>query len=153
MGIICELYRIPDTEIEELEKLNTDEIEEYLNEKFAWVDSKYHKQNDTVFSLDKGWSITSFLIQECDDTPNKILKKLDNLFIKSPEVKEMNRLLESITIDDLKSKYNQEKLIKNYVYRAKMKVNWEYINYHLELYKSGFKKAAEHKNGIAISYG
>jgi len=78
LGIICELYRFPDSEIEALKKLNTYEVEEYLNKKFAWVDSKFHKQNETVFSMDKGWGITRFLIQECDNSKNKILNKLNN---------------------------------------------------------------------------
>ncbi len=102
MGIVCELYRMPDSEIEELKKLTIDDAEEYLNEKFAFVYSQYHKQNDTVFSMDKGWGITRFLIQECDNSPNKILTKLNERFIKSDDAKLMNKALESIGIEDLK---------------------------------------------------
>ncbi|WP_299339468.1 DUF1877 family protein [uncultured Psychroserpens sp.] len=154
MGIICELYRLSDSEIEELKKLNIDDAEEYLDEKFAWVDSVYHKQNDTVFSMDKGWGITRFLIQEYDKSPNKILAKLNERFVKSNDVKLINKELESIEIEDLKNIYNQEKLIENHVYHANYEVHWEYINnYHLKLYKSGFKKASELNSGIAITYG
>ncbi|GAB5564277.1 MAG: hypothetical protein Wins2KO_13400 [Winogradskyella sp.] len=153
MGIVCELYRLPDSEIEELKKLNIDEAEVYLDEKFAWVDSDYHKQNDTVFSMDKGWDITRFLIQECDHSPGKILAKLNERFIKSIDVKLINKELETIGIEHLKNAYNQEKLIENYVYHAKYKIHWDYIdNWHLKLYKSGFKKASESNCGIAINY-
>ena len=153
MGIVCELYRLPDSEIEELKKLNTDDVEEYLDEKFAWVDSEYHKQNDTVFSMDKGWGITRFLIQECDNTTNKILDKLNERFVKSNDVKLVNEALESIKIEDLKKVYDKEKLIENHVYHAKYEVHWEYINNsHLKLYKSGFKRASELNSGIAINY-
>ena len=153
MGIVCELYRLPDSEIEELKKLNIDDAEGYLNEKFAWVDSKYHKQNDTVFSMDKGWGITRFLIQECDNSTNKILTKLNERFITSNDVKLIHEELALIEIEDLKNIYNQEKLIENHVYHAKYEVRWDYINnYHLKLYKSGFKKASELNSGIAINY-
>ncbi|WP_405368092.1 DUF1877 family protein [Nonlabens sp. Asnod2-A12] len=153
MGIVCEIYRMPDSEIEELKKLNIDDVEEYLDEKFAWVDSEYHKQNDTVFSMDKGWGITRFLIQKCDNSPNNILTKLNERFVKSNDVKLISKELESIDIEDLKNVYNKEKLIANHVYHAKYEVHWEYINnWHLKLYKSGFKKASELNSGIAINY-
>jgi len=153
LGIVCELYRLPDSEIEELKKLHIDDAEEYLGEKFAFVDSEYHKQNDTVFSMDKGWGIARFLIQECDNSPNKILAKLNERFIKSDDVKLVNKELESIEIENLKNVYNHEKLIANHVYRGKYEINWDYINnWHLKLYKSGFKKASELDSGIAINY-
>ena len=153
MGIICELYRLPDSEIEELKKLDVDQAEEYLNEKFAFVDSEYHKQNDTVFSMDKDWNIARFLIQQCDNSQNKILLKLNDRFIKSEDVKLVNEALELIEIENLKKVYNQEKLIENYVYRGNYEINWDYINnWHLKVYKSGFKRASEMDSGIAIHY-
>ncbi|MEW7278515.1 DUF1877 family protein [Aquimarina sp. 2201CG1-2-11] len=153
MGIICELYRINDSKIEELKKLDHEVAEEYLDENYAYVHGKYHKQNDTVFSMDKGWGITLFLIQECDNSTGKILDKLNDRFIKSNDVKLINKILESIQIEDLKNVYDKEKLIKNHVYGAKYEVHWEYINnYHLKLYKSGFKRASELNDGIAINY-
>lgn len=153
MGIVCELYRISDNEIEELEKLNPDKAEEFLDENYASIYGRFHKENDTVFSMDKGWAITRFLIQECDKSPNKILSKLNDRFVKSNDVKLINETLNSIEIDDLKKVYNKKKLIENYVYHAEYDVHWEYIdNYHLQLYKSGFKRASELNNGIAINY-
>ncbi len=153
MGIVCELYRISDSEIEELKKLNPGIAEEFLDENYASRYGKYHKENDTVFSMDKGWAVTRFLIQECDNSPNKILNKLDDRFIKSNDVKVINKMLELIEIEDLQRVYNQDKLIENHVYHAKYDVHWEYIdNYHLKLYKSGFKRASELNDGIVINY-
>ncbi|GAA0728486.1 hypothetical protein GCM10009430_37700 [Aquimarina litoralis] len=153
MGIICELYRISDSKIEELKKLDPDIAEEFLDENYAYIYGKYHKQNDTVFSLDKGWGVTRFLLQECDNSSDKILNKLDKRFIKSNDVKLINKVLELIEIGDLKKVYNKDKLIKNHIYGAKYDVYWEYINnYHLKLYKSAFKRASELNDGIATNH-
>lgn len=152
MGIVCELYRLPDFEIEELKKLDADDLEEYLDEKFAWIDSQYHKQNDTVFSMDKGWDITRFLIQECDKSLIKILDKLNEVFVRSNDVKLVYEELRSIRVEHLKAIYDQEKLINNAVYSATDEVNWTYINNHLKIYKSGFRIASEFNSGIVINY-
>ena len=153
MGIICELYRISDSEIEKLNKLNSEQAEEFLDENYASIYGKYHKENDTVFSMDKGWGITRFLIQECDKSKSGILAELNNRFIKSDNVKLINEIIKSIEIQDLESAYDKEKLIENHVYNAKYEVDWEYINkYHLKLYKSAFNRASELNDGIAINY-
>ncbi|MEW7289388.1 DUF1877 family protein [Aquimarina sp. 2304DJ70-9] len=153
MGIICELYRISDSEIEELKKIQPEVAEEFLDENYASIYGKYHKENDTVFSMDKGWAVTRFLIQECDISTNKVLSKLDDQFIKSDDVKLIHKMLELIRIEDLQNVYDQKKLIENNIYRAKYDFYWEYIdNYHLKIYKSGFKRASELNDGIAINY-
>ncbi len=153
MGIVCELYRISDSKIEELKKLDPDIAEEFLDENYANIYGKYHKQNDTVFSMDKGWAVTRFLLQECDNSSNKILNKLDERFINSNDVKLISKVLELIKIADLQRVYNQDKSIKNHIYGAKYDVYWGYIdNYHLKLYKTGFKRASELNDGIATNY-
>lgn len=149
MGIICELYRISDSNIEELKTMCPEKAEELLTNNYAYVYGKYHKQNDTVFSMDKGWAITRFLLQEC----NNKLEKLNERYLKSHDVKLIAKILENIKIKDLKNIYDQEQLIQNEIYRAKYEVSWKYIDdYHLKLYKSGFKRASEFNSGIVINY-
>ena len=150
MGIVCELYRLSDANIEELQKLSSEVIEEFLTENYACVDGIHHKQNDTVFSMDKGWDVTKFLLKKTDFSRNKILNELDNQYIKSNLVKQIHQVLTDITIDQLLDLCDPNELIQNKVYRADIGKNKAYIEYHLNVFKAGFKKAAELNSGIVI---
>ena len=152
MGIVCELYRISDSEIEKLTKLKPEIAEEFLDENYSWVEGKLHSIDNTVFSMSKGWDITKFLLKKADFSTYKILTELDGKYIKSDKAKEVNKVLNKITIEQLMDLYDQIELIENDVYRAEVEKNKEYIEYHLNYYKSAFKKASELNDGIVIHY-
>ena len=152
MGIVCELYRMSDSEIEELKKLKPEVAEEFLDENYAYIYGKHHRRNDTVFSMDKGWGVTKFLLKKADFSTNKILNELDKKYIKSDIVKQINNVLTEITVDQLLDLCDPNELIQKDVYRAEIGKSKENIKYHFELYKAGFKKAAELNNGIVINY-
>jgi len=140
-----------DADINKLSKLSYDDAEEFLDEKYAWVDGEFHKENDTVFYMDKGWDVTKFLIKKVDPSKNKVLNGLDSRFIKSKDAELINDVLEKISIDDLMQVLDTNEMIENGVYWAEIDEK-DYINYHLKAYKDGFKKASELKSGIVIYF-
>ena len=141
-----------DSDIEKLEKLKPEVAEEFLDENYAYIYGKYHEQFDTVFSMDKGWDITKFLLKKADFSTNKILTELDKKYIKSDLVKQINHILNEITIERLMELCEPNELIENNIYRGEVGKNKKYIEYHFDLYKAGFNKAAELNDGIVINY-
>jgi phage terminase large subunit-like protein len=141
-----------DSEIEELKKLKPEVAEEFLDKNYAYIYGKYHRQNDTVFSMDKGWDIAKFLLKKADFSTNKILTELDKKYIKSDIVKQINKVLAEITVDQLLDLCDPNELIEKKVYRAEIGKSKESIEYNFDLYKAGFKKAAELNSGIVINY-
>ncbi|MFI0431222.1 DUF1877 family protein [Mariniflexile sp. HMF6888] len=158
MGIVCELYRMSDSKIEELKKIESEVAEEFLDENFASIFGKYHKENDTVFSMDKGWDITRSLIKQKDDTKDKFLKILDSKYIESGKVKRVNELLCGISNDGIKEVCDRKLMAENQVYLAKRLENWNETNFwnyilpHLDTYKKAFKKASELNHGIVFHF-
>ena len=158
MGIVCELYRISDSEIEELKKLNAEAAEEFLDENYAYIYGKYHRQNDTVFSMDKGWDITRFLIKQKDNTEDKFLNILDSKYIESGKAKRVNELLCGINDDGIKEVCDRKLMTEKQVYLAKRLEDWtepnfwNYILPHLETYKKAFQKAVELNHGIVFHF-
>ena len=152
MGIVCELYRIPDSEIEKLEKKNSFDLEEFLAENYSWVYGKMHKSDDTVFAMDKAWDVTKFLLKRIDSSKEKVLDGLDKKFIYSEEVKKINLILEKIMIDDLMELTSEKELTENKIYRPNSINHKDYIEFHLALYKNAFKRASELDDGIVTNY-
>tara|TARA_Y100000782_G_scaffold115436_1_gene158401 strand:+ start:4860 stop:5327 length:468 start_codon:yes stop_codon:yes gene_type:complete len=149
MGIICELYRIKDATIDELKAMPAEQSENFLLENYASIYGIYHHENDTVFSMDKGWAITRFLIQQCDASENNCLSLLDEHFLKSDAVKELQKELSKLEISDLQTVYNKQKLITNNIYRGDRDFSWDYIkNFHFKVYQVAFQKAVEYNDGI-----
>lgn len=151
MGIICELYRISDADIDRLEKLDTNDIEEILIEQYTSIYGAQHQPGDTVFSMDKYWDITRFLIIQTERFPVDAAELLIKTYIHSEEVKFIHEALRSIEIHDLMRAYHRETLIANHVYRAEYDLNWEFIDsHHLKVYKAAFAKASEMNSGVVV---
>ena len=102
MGIICELYRVTDVMISELKTYTEDELLDHIEENYASVSGKYHKENDIVFYLDKAWDVSRFLIISSDTSENKILQnlygnpiedKVTYTYLLSNEVLKINKIL------------------------------------------------------------
>ncbi len=155
--MVWELYRVSDNEIEEFAKMEHDELEEYLGENYSSITGKYHKENDIVFAMDKGWDITRFLLKKSDTTGDKILNALDKRFIKSGIVKRINVLFDSIINEKIREHKDMEEMIQNDIYLAKRLSDWDdtnfwgYIDFHLKTFKSAFAKATELHHGIVIN--
>ncbi|MFC7773033.1 DUF1877 family protein [Flavobacterium sp. GCM10027622] len=161
--MICEFYRIDDKNITKLKNLSEDKLSEFLVENYSSVYGQYHKQNDTVFSLDKAWDVARFLLKTNDSTADKIL---DNIFgepfdensyeiynyLLSDKVKNINQILLKIQIDDLYKEYDEEKMISQNVYKASG-FHWTFIKQHIETISAAFKKAAEQNDGLIINIG
>nr|WP_299172877.1 DUF1877 family protein [uncultured Allomuricauda sp.] len=155
--MVWELYRVSDDEIEEFANMDFDKLEEYLSENYSFIYGKYHKENDIVFPMDKGWDITRFLLKETDSSKDKIFNALDGRFIKSDVVKLMDKLFLSINTDGLREYRDMKKMIENEIYLAKRLSEWddenfwEYIGFHIRTFKSAFSKAAKFEHGIVIN--
>ena len=157
MGIILELYRMSDSDIEELRKLNTEDQEEYLNENYSNIYARYHKEDDIVFYMDKGWDIAIFLLKDKDTSEDKILQALDGTYIESREVRSINTIFEVIINERIKDSCDREKMIENRVYRSNKLEPWggddfwRYIDFHLQTFKAAFARAAELNEGIVLN--
>ncbi len=157
MGIVCELIRIPDSNIEELRKKPFDDLEEFLDENYSNIDAEQHKE-DIVFYMDKGWDIARFLLMQNDPSKENLLKTLDQKFIKSDEVWQINNILHSINNGKVKQSCDRNSMIKKNFYMAKTLEHWDdndfwnYILIHLETYKKAFLIASEQNEGIVVHF-
>ena len=132
--------------------------EEFLDDHFANILGEYHRENDTVFSMDKGWDIARFLIKQTDKSKDKFLQILDKKYIESDQAKRVNELLCGINSDGIKEVCDRKLMAEKQVYLAKRLENWteqnfwNYISPHLETYKKAFQKAVELNHGIVFHF-
>lgn len=163
MGMICEFYRVTDKVISELKTYTEDELSEHLNENYASVSGKYHRENDIVFCLDKAWDVSRFLIITNDTSESTILQNIygspinENFYsvynyLLSDEVLKINKTLQNIEIDDLYNSYDEEKMICQNIYRA-TGFSWIFIKQHIETIMAAFKRSAELNEGLIINIG
>ena len=147
-----------DSKIEELKKMKSQIAEEFLDDHFANILGEYHRENDTVFSMDKGWDIARFLIKQTDKSKDKFLQILDKKYIESDQAKRVNELLCGINSDGIKEVCDRKLMAEKQVYLAKRLENWteqnfwNYISPHLETYKKAFQKAVELNHGIVFHF-
>jgi len=159
--MILELYRLLDENIIELKNQSEQSCAEYLEQNYASVYGKEHKEDDTVFSLDKTWDVIRFLLIEADKTERKILSGVYGeplndsnyngySFLLTENVKLINHKLQKITKEDLLQFYNGEKMEVQSIYNA---TNYEmdFLKAKFELLKSSFKKASKLNSGFVIS--
>jgi hypothetical protein len=163
MGMILEFYRLSDEKITELRNLPERSYVDYLQDNYASVFGSQHKENDTVFSLDKTWDVIKFLIVEADTTVDKALKELygepltENYYdgynyLFSEKVKTINELLQEIQTKDLYSFYDDEKMERQSIYKT-LGFHWSFLEKQIEIVKLAFQKAAATNCGLIISIG
>ncbi len=163
MGMILEFYRLSDEKIIELKNRPEQSYTEYLQDNYASVFGNEHKENDTVFSLDKTWDVIRFLIVESDTTTNKVSNELygkplmENSyngynFLFSEKVKILNLLLQQTQISDLYKFYDEEKMNNQSIYKAS-DFHWSFIEKQIEIVKLAFQKSANSNSGLIINIG
>lgn len=161
--MILEFYRLPDEKIIQLKNQSEESCSEYLEENYASVLGKEHKENDTVFSLDKTWDVIRFLFIEADETENKILSELygeslteksyENYnFLLSKKVKVISHLLQEMRTKDLFMFYNEEKMENQMVYKASG-FHRDFLEAQIEIVKLAFRKAAISNSGLIVNIG
>jgi Domain of unknown function (DUF1877) len=164
MGIVCEYYIIENEIIDNL-KSESENAQNWIDENYSSVNGKYHIENDIVFVIDKGWAVAKYLLKECDITSEKILNSIDGTeinkieydfpkFIYSEKVKEIYKMIETITEEKIRKVFNVEKMIENNVYNADFfdESNLDFLMLHIDTIKNAFRKATENENGIIINY-
>jgi len=163
MGMILEFYRLSDEKITELRNQSEQFYIEYLQDNYAYVFGKEHKENDTVFSLDKTWDVIRFLIIESDMTIGKSSNKLygepltENShngfnFLFSQDVETMDNLLQKTQTKDLRQFYNEAKMKRQSIYKTS-DFDWSFLESQIEIVKLAFQKSAKSKSGLIISIG
>lgn len=163
MGTILEFYRLPDEKITALRNQPERSYIKYLQDNYVSVYGSGHKENDTVFSLDKTWDVIGFLIVEADTTANKALKELygepltENYYdgynyLLSEKVKTIYQLLQEMQTKDLYQFYDDEKMENQSIYKA-LGFQWSFIEKQIEIVKSAFQKSADTNCGLIISMG
>lgn len=161
--MILEFYRLSDEKITELRNQSEQFYIEYLQDNYAYVFGKEHKENDTVFSLDKTWDVIRFLIIESDMTIGKSSNKLygepltENShngfnFLFSQDVETMDNLLQKTQTKDLRQFYNEAKMKRQSIYKTS-DFDWSFLESQIEIVKLAFQKSAKSKSGLIISIG
>ena len=159
--MILEFYRLTDEKIIELKNQSEQSCSAYLEENYASVYGKEHKENDTVFSLDKTWGVIRFLMVEADKTENKILSKLygqsltdksDYNFLLSKKVKTISHILQEIQTKDLFKFYDEKKMENQMIYKASG-FHRDFLEEQIKIVKLAFEKAANSNSGLIISIG
>ena len=161
MGIVLEFYRLSDEKIIELKNQSEKLCSEYLDDNYANVLGKEHKENDTVFSLDKTWDVIRFLMIEADKTESKILSELygeslnqksygDYNFLLSKKVKAINIILQEIESKDLFEFYNEEKMENQMIYMTSG-FHQDFLENQIKIVKLAFEKAANSNSGLIIN--
>jgi hypothetical protein len=163
MGRILELYRLSDAMID---KIHKDPVwaESYITNNYASVSGALHQQNDTVFSIDKAWDVARYLIQKYlvskgSSYPIFGEHHHDELFndeflaIKSPQVQEINALLQEMQPEQLNAFYNKPE-IAELCYQG----DWvehldDYVLRHIATIKEAYQKAAAHEEGLVVRTG
>ena len=152
-----------DEKITELRNQSEQFYIEYLQDNYAYVFGKEHKENDTVFSLDKTWDVIRFLIIESDMTIGKSSNKLygepltENShngfnFLFSQDVETMDNLLQKTQTKDLRQFYNEAKMKRQSIYKTS-DFDWSFLESQIEIVKLAFQKSAKSKSGLIISIG
>ncbi len=165
MGIICEFYRVEDKIIDEFIDKPA-QFERYFYDFYVNPDGEFHQEGDNFFYTDKAWDIAIYLLQSNDCSKDKILNKIDGIqvskkieglnFIKSKDVELINNVMKNITTNEILASYDQEKMIKDGIYRAgwfTINNSLEYILHHVETIQKAFQKSSEKGHGILILKG
>lgn len=161
--MILEFYRIADEKIIELKNQPEKSYSEYLEENFASVYGKEHKDNDTVFTLYKTWDVIRFLITEYDETESKILSELygkplreksyaNYNFLLSEKVKIISHVLQKIKTKQLFKFYDEVKMENQMIYKAS-EFHEDFLEEQFEILKLAFKKAANSNSGLIVNIG
>lgn len=164
MGIVCEFYRVDDNVINTF-LTNPVEFEDCFYDNYMNPYGQFNDMGNTSFYCDKAWNIASFLIQQNDNSEEKLLngilgkeiKEVEGMsYIKSEDVFKMNNILLKITSQQIEQAYDDEKMKDPYIYKAgwfTKEENWDYILHDVRTFFDAFKKAAEYREGIIISRG
>jgi len=164
MGIVCGLYRIKNEIIENLLS-ESEKAQNWIDENYASVYGKYHVENETVFEIDKGWAVAKYVLKRCGRTDENVLDHIDGTeinklnfdspkFIYAENVKEIYKVLEKITEEQIREVFSIQKMIEDHVYKADFfdESNWDFLMLHINTIKTAFRKATEKENGIIINY-
>ncbi|MFC6097685.1 DUF1877 family protein [Flavobacterium qiangtangense] len=163
MGMILEFYRLSDEKIIKLKNQSEQSFAEYLEQNYASVYGKEHKENDTVFSLDKTWDVIRFLIIEADKTEHKILSGVYGEplngsfyngynFLFSENVKLISHTLQKIHYEDLLKFYNEEKMKSQMIYNA-TNFQLKFLKEEFEILKLAFEKSSQLDSALIINIG
>ncbi len=163
MSVICAYYRVEGKWIDLLIDL-PQEADNWINQFSKWI----HDDNveTRIYGLDSGWDVAQFLLNECDTSATKILRKVireANFFeegahktsspryLRANDVEMICQELQKITEQDLKAKWNKEKMLKAKVYRSNrftMQEDWTFIMEHIHTINRAFYEAAENDQAL-----
>lgn len=162
MGLICELYRINDSLIEDILK-DPDWGYNYICEHYAWVSAPNHFTGDTVFSMDKAWNITKFLFLKYLATKgvhfdvlgqkaNPKYSGSDDLYVvKSKDVDFINSIIKDIEVEEI-ARYMNEIEVQEINGSDWIETD-DYLSYHIKNVKDAYREAALHGQGIVSRIG
>jgi hypothetical protein len=165
MGVCCGFYRMSNEMVDNL-KSQPEHAQNYIDENYCWISGKYHIEDDIVFETDKAWDIVKFLLQKCDPSPGKVLqelygKKIDpagdwdySRYINAEKVRQILRVIQIISPEQIIKAYNHDEMIKDGVYRARLydEPDWDYFFFHIETMKRAFAKAVASGDNIVVHF-
>ncbi|MGD1889857.1 MAG: DUF1877 family protein [Cyclobacteriaceae bacterium] len=146
MSVTCTYYRIGEKWIDLLSQL-PEEADNWIEQLSDWIEGD--NVENRIYGLDSAWDVAQFLLNECDTSAEKILKKVikeahffetgahktsSPRYLKTDEVQAICRELQKISEDELSAKWDQQKMINNRVYKIKFftkQEDWKYIMEHI----------------------
>ena len=162
MGLICELYRVNDSLIDDILK-DPEWGYNYICEQYAWVSAPNHFPGDTVFSMDKAWNITKALFSKYLATKGVHFDVLgqkanfkysgsDDLYVvKSKDVEFINSIIKDIEVEEIARYTNEIEVPENN--RSQWIKADDYLSCHIQNIKDAYREAALHNQGIVSRIG
>ncbi|MEM9675931.1 MAG: DUF1877 family protein, partial [Bacteroidota bacterium] len=119
-----------------------------------------------IYRLDSAWDVAQFLLNECDNSATKILRKVIReshcleregqkvsglRYLGSEEVKSVCQELEKVSEGDLNAKWDKQKMLDKRVYKIKFftkQEDWQYIMEHIHTINKAFYEASENNQAL-----
>lgn len=163
MSVICAYYRVEGKWIDLLIDM-PQEADNWINQFSTWIEGD-HCEN-RIYGLDSAWDVAQFLLNECDTSAEKTLRKVireahffeegahkisSPRYLRANEVETICHELGKIREDDLNAKWDKQKMMNERVYKSTFftkQEDWKYIMEHIRTINKAFYEASENNQGL-----
>lgn len=163
MSVTCTYYRVESKWIDLLIDM-PQEADNWINQFSKWIPEG--DVTNLVYGLDSAWDVAQFLLNECDRSAEKVLKKMireahffeegahktsNPRYLRVLEVKEICQELEKVTEEEINAKWDKQKMLDERVYKIKFfskQEDWKYIMEHIHTINKAFYEASENKQAL-----
>jgi len=163
LSVTCTYYRVEGKWIDLLIDM-PQEADNWINRFSNWIQED--NAENRIYGLDSAWDVAQFLLNECDTSATKILRKVireayffeegahktsSPRYLRVNEIKLICQELQKISEEGLKAKWSKEKMLKAKVYRSNrftMQEDWKFIMEHIRTINKAFYEASENNQAL-----